>query len=439
LNTLDGGEEDADPLSRWGYSSLVVALRKRLAGNLRRTELEEINWGRLGWAYDELGDATQAIECFQRALDIIASQADNTRDNKKSQGKSFTNMGVAYLTKGEPGRAIGFLERALAIDRELDEKVDEARDLGELGCAYAELGDVATAIQLQQQALDIDRRENAVHEVAADLGNLGEVCAQVGELDQALAYHNEALEIDKGQEEDENYLAEDLNNLGTVYIALGDWDRAAEYFRQAVDIVRKTAARDLIAEFAPNLGYALWLRSRDPDAVGYIQQGLQAARAIGNRIREATCLRALGRIHHVSDQLDAAQRSYEQAIQCNAFPSNFQCFVGLGILRLQQGDVKMAQECFTRGIAICRTLLEKTPRLYEVLYHLAAAQLGIGLVGDALANYRQALGICSAKGILELGLQDLQMLQRLPQIPDGLPDAIAILEAARQGSRHGKG
>jgi tetratricopeptide (TPR) repeat protein len=425
INSLDTEREGADQLTRWGFCTLVVEARTRLVGRLGRSELEELNWGRLGYAYDELGDADRAIDCSQHALDIATQLR-----NRQGQGKWLTNLGVSYLTRGRAADAIGFFTRALEIDRELLSRVDEARDLGGLGCAYAELGDVARAIECHERALAIDVELGVSREVAADLGNLGEACAQVGELARALEYHVEALRIDE-EEEDRNYLAEDCNNLGTVQIALGNWDEAAEQCRRAVDIVRETRARDLLAEFAANYGQVLWLRGATADAVQWIDRGLDVARNIGNGMREATCMRVRGRIDHVEGRLDEAASCYESAVMHDAFPSNFQAALGLGIVAFEKGQMDAAKDHLLRAVDMCEALIAKTPRLYDALYCLATAKLALGREEAALAGYRTGLLVCSAKGVLELVLEDLRLLERASHPPRGVGTVRELLEAAK--------
>jgi tetratricopeptide (TPR) repeat protein len=68
------------------------------------------------------------------------------------------------------------------------------------------------------------------------------------------------------------------------------------------------------------------------------------------------------------------------------------------------------QADLARSITLCQQLLDKAPRLYDVLYHLALAQLGSGQPDEALATYRQALEVCSARGVVQEAIQILQLL-----------------------------
>ncbi|MBC8229777.1 hypothetical protein H8E77_09545 [bacterium] len=102
---------------------------------------------------------------------------------------------------------------------------------------------------------------------------------------------------------------------------------------------------------------------------------------------------------------------------------------------MEEGKTEEAQDDFARGIEFCRELLDKTPRFYDVIYHLGLAQLGIGQSNEALATYQQALEVCSAKGVVQSALQNLQLLKRASQAITGLDEAICRLEGVLEGKK----
>jgi len=102
----------------------------------------------------------------------------------------------------------------------------------------------------------------------------------------------------------------------------------------------------------------------------------------------------------------------------------------MGPLYLEEGKAEETQDYFARGIALCRELLERTPRFYDALYHLALAQLGIGQPDNALATYRKSLEVCSAKGVVQGALQDLCLLRRTAHPVVEVEQAIRLLEEA---------
>ena len=149
--------------------------------------------------------------------------------------------------------------------------------------------------------------------------------------------------------------------------------------------------------------------------------------------RRTQVYHTLGMLNHYQGDLSSAHRYYEDTLASNLPFISFSCAVKLGILCLEEEEIESAQQYLKRGIALCQARLEKTPRLYDVRYHLALAQLAIGKADDALTTYRQALEICSAKGVIESARQDLQSLQRAAQPVEGVERVLLLLEKAGCG------
>jgi tetratricopeptide (TPR) repeat protein len=59
-----------------------------------------------------LGEVEKAIGHYEQALVIAREIGD-----RRGEGSSLANLGVAYASLGETGKAIALLEQALAIGR----------------------------------------------------------------------------------------------------------------------------------------------------------------------------------------------------------------------------------------------------------------------------------------------------------------------------------
>lgn len=82
-------------------------------------------------------------------------------------------------------------------------------------------------------------------------------------------------------------------------------------------------------------------------------------------------------------------------------------------------------DMFEDAASRSRSLLDKTPDLYEPRYALAAALVGqavcdprwaeenerAGLLAPALAEYERALETCAAPGVVRDALQDLELIR----------------------------
>ncbi len=111
---------------------------------------EGVFLSRLGNACCDLGQAGKAIGFHERALEI-----NREIGNKRGEGRDLYNLGVACYTLGQAKKAIGFYERVLEIDREIGDKRNEGDDLGSLGRAYDKLGQSEKARELWREALAV--------------------------------------------------------------------------------------------------------------------------------------------------------------------------------------------------------------------------------------------------------------------------------------------
>jgi tetratricopeptide (TPR) repeat protein len=87
-----------------------------------------------------------ALQSFQQAMTIYRAIGD-----RKSEGYTLANLGVAYDTLGDYPKAIEYELQWLAIARETGERESESKALESLGNAYADLGDMARASAYYQQ------------------------------------------------------------------------------------------------------------------------------------------------------------------------------------------------------------------------------------------------------------------------------------------------
>ncbi len=330
----------------------------------------------------------------------------------------------------------GHARTVIELRQQLEGKLtdtDLARvNVGHLGFVYQDTGRVREAIPCLERALQSARDEDNQGGIGVWLGNLGNAYADLGETRQAIEYYEQVLEIARaiGDRRGEGNC---LGNLGIAYADLGERHQAIRYYKQALAIKREIGDRVGEGKQLDNLG-AAYLRSGEFDsAIGHYTQAARVSEEVGDKENQSYALGGLGAVHHHRVNLADARRCYADALALDMPRTDYSCAVKLGVLCLEEGKAEDAQDYFARGIALCRALLEKTPRLYDALYELALAQLGGGQPDGALVTYRQALEVCAAKGVVQNALQDLRLLGRAVLPVAGLAEAVALLEKATEG------
>jgi len=189
--------------------------------------------------------------------------------------------------------------------------------------------------------------------------------------------------------------------LGNVYVDLDDYEKAQEYYTEA----------------------------------------LRISREIGYRTGQEYSVLGLARIKLATGSLTEAQQLCEEALSSYAEEVDYHIALILGIGHLYQRSAK-APEIIQDAILRCQRLLTQYREWYAPQYVLATALVGqvvcdprwsdpnqrTDLLDPALAEYRRALDITSAPGVVRDALHDLKLI-RAADI-DGLEPAFALLEQA---------
>ena len=369
---------DYNYLFTWGHYTRLVELRERLLGRLADPGLRAANLGKLGLAYHFLGQFKRAIEFYKEALVIVREINDRT-----GEGRHLGNLGRAYRDLGQVGQAIALYEQALEIFRQMGDLWGEGVALSNLGFAYCDLGQVGQAILLYGQALEIFRQMSDRGREGATLGNLGAAYLALGRVEQAIKLYEEALAIAREIGDRHNEVVW-LNNLGGVYRDLGRVEWAIKLHEQALAIARET----------------------------------------GDRWGESYQLLGLGWTLLATGELFKARQYCAEARGLDVPATSFSAALALGIVLLHQ-RAPAAGETFADAAARCQAMLDKTANLYAMRYVLATALVGsavcdprwaeegerAGLLALAVEEYRRALEICAALGVVRDAIRDLEMIR----------------------------
>ena len=178
-------------------------------------------------------DYQQALEAYLEAARL-----------KPGNTKYLNSIGLAYLELANYNKAIGYFEKALALDTGAhgDRHPHIASWLNNLGEAWRELGNYQKAIGYYEKALAIfEKTYGKEHpQVAWVICNLGETFRLLGNYQKAIGYFEKALAIDrKTYGEEHPDVAEVWNNLGVAWDSLGNFQKAIRYYQKALTIYEK--------------------------------------------------------------------------------------------------------------------------------------------------------------------------------------------------------
>jgi tetratricopeptide (TPR) repeat protein len=443
---------DSDYLSLWGHYAQVTGLREKLLEQLIDTGLQATNLGSLGNAYRSLGQVELAVKFYEEALTIVRKI-----DDCWNEGIWLDNLGLAYYLLGQVERAISFYKEALTIAREINNRRAENSSLGHLGQAYRGMGWFEQAIKFYEESLTIAREIGDRREESNWLGNLGYVHRDLGQFDEAIKLYEEALIITReiGDRREEGVW---LSNLARAHYELGQIELASELREEALAIAYELGNRLQEGDNLFSLSIIYRNLGQVERAIKLQKEALTTFRQIGYRLGESYCLVGLGHSLLAIGELAEAQWCFSESLALDMPETAYAAAMVLGIALLHQND-PTAGDTFSDATIRCQAMLSRAAGLHHVHYVLATALVGqavydprwadasqrTALLAPALAEYRRALEITAAPGIVQDAIRDLELIQAAgieglepmfellesteyePDLPEDLPD---ILEEA---------
>jgi CHAT domain-containing protein/Flp pilus assembly protein TadD len=265
-----------EALKIWRLSEIRAVIPQKARSN----EASILN--AIAYTYGNLNENTKALGYLEQALAISRELKDRLQEARILM--TFSMIYGFNLT--EYTKAVGYLEQALAILRE--SKEPKARSLqgltlSALGLFYRPLGEKQKAIDAYNQAQSLYDAENKPKKEAEALSGLAGVYGDLGEGKKEREYLDQALAIHKAN----NDLPEQASTLTFIaynYQNLGETEKALKYHQQALEIYRQT--KDLFeqARTLNNIGLVYSSRGDRPSAEKYIQQGLELQKTIQSQL-----------------------------------------------------------------------------------------------------------------------------------------------------------
>jgi DNA-binding SARP family transcriptional activator/Tfp pilus assembly protein PilF len=231
----------------------------------------------------------------------IALVSATIEGDRRGLGWILYGLGEPYTDLGQHNKAIGYLEEALDIQREIGDRQDEARTLTNLGVNFGMLGKFEESLAYLLQALAILRDAGNRYAEAITLQNIGDTMVRLRRYEEAISYLQQALTFH--QEKGDKYnQASTLNSIAEFHRDLGHYDDAARSYRQALRYCRLSRDRGGEATALQGLGNVL-LRLGHPDTAR--RSWLQAREIFG----------AIGdpRAHDIDARLSLLQTSTGRA------------------------------------------------------------------------------------------------------------------------------
>lgn len=347
----------------------------------------------LDWLKDTLGLGSPAARAvteadtarrsgnWERAVELLRPIAEQRPDD----AGVLYRLGDALYQLNRAGEALPWLERAARLDG------NNAEYQYKLGNALKDLGRPEAAVECYRRALQLEPRH------ARALNNIGTILELQGRTEEALECYRRALQADAG-------LLPACSNLAMLLHRLERFAEAAEAYEHTLRI-----EPDSIANLC-NLGNAYQGLGRYEDAVRCYERALALDPASADahhhssiallnlekfRPAEAAARRAAELVPHraqywanlgdallAQDRLDEALGAYEHGLALNSeLPEMLN---NIGVVHRHTGQLETALRYFERAA-------EVAPSYTLARVNLGTARCALGLVGEAIAGFRETL------------------------------------------------
>ena len=364
--------------------------------------------------YSKLNENTKALGYLEQALAISRELKD-----RLLEARMLFQIGNIYGIKlTEYTKAVGYLEQALAILRESKEpkaRSTQGVTLLLLGVFYQELGEKQKAIDAYNQAQSLYHAENQPKEEAQALSGIGGVYGQFGEPKKEREYLDKALAIYKANN-DLPKQASTLTSIAFNYQKLSETEKALKYHQQALEIYRQT--KDLPQQVLEliNIGFVYGIRGNRPSAEKYIQQALELQKTIQSQLgqnaksqtNQIIILQQIATIYFVlgdtQQQMFYLKQGRIIAHELGRTKDEAKFISSIGDAYYNLGETQKAKDNFTQALKLQRDIKDSQGEA-NTLQSIASIHTKSGEFQQALDKLNEALEISKQKQ--NSGLQGL--------------------------------
>ena len=351
---------------------------------------EATDYGNLGTVFLSVGQYTKAEEYLQKALAIRKEIGD-----KKGEATDYVNLGTVFLSVCQYTKAEEYLQKALVITKNIGDKNGEAAVYGNLGAMFKSVGQYTKAEEYLQKALLIRKQIGNNKGEAEDYGNLGTVFLSVGQYTKAEEYLQNAL-VNRKQIGDKEGEGSAYRNLGALFRSVGQYTKAQEYVQKALVISKEIGDKEGEASAYGNLGTVFQSVGQYTKAEEYLQKALVITKVIGDKNGEATVYGNLGAVFKYVGQYTKAEEYLQEALvirkEIGDKAGEATDYGNLGAVFLSVGQYTKAEEYLKKARVIRKRIGDKVGEATDY-GNLGTVFLSVGQCTKAEEYLQKALVI----------------------------------------------
>ncbi|MBT8185791.1 MAG: tetratricopeptide repeat protein, partial [Eudoraea sp.] len=242
-----------------------------------------------------------------KGLDM-AVQADNI----EFRILNLNMMGVVYRRLDAIKTALDYNQEALELAESIENPSNGIKrsinvSVNSIGNIYQELEQYDRAIVSFERSLGLEEDLGNIRGMAINHQNIGECLEELGKLDEALESYRIALAYDE-EIASNSGIAICKNSIARIYIKQGKPETALDILEPTLVISENTGDKSIISTVMMNLGWALMMQGRFPEAEAQLKAALQMSDQyrLNRNVRENYSLLA---------QLEENRGNYKKALE----------------------------------------------------------------------------------------------------------------------------
>ncbi|MCB0753369.1 MAG: tetratricopeptide repeat protein, partial [Ignavibacteriae bacterium] len=224
----------------------------------------------------EIGRDVKVYDILEKAAEDVDTEL---RNQPEIEAAIRSTLGNTYVNLGEYDKGKPFLEKALAINKNLygEESKEYAESLHNWALYYDWIGEFIIADSLYSKSIKIFRGVlSEPNRIFADaLNNHGIVLMNLSRNEEAEKIYLEALDetMKISKDQDEN-ISITMNNMAVNYMDMGKLDKAEEYYKKSLAIIIRLLGpnRPEAGSTYNNLGRMFLLKNELDSAEVYLQK-----------------------------------------------------------------------------------------------------------------------------------------------------------------------
>ncbi len=253
---------------RGQWSAAEELYGRVLATNQISIDLRTKTLCRLGMVYDSQRQWNSAIAFFKKGLDL----ADGRPECARQFVHLHLNLGSTYRDSNNLPDAKRFLERGIALAKQIRDLSSVADGYNSLGALYLKSNDTPNAIEAFETSLKF-------------LDEAGEKFRR----------------------------AQVFNNLGNAYANAREWQKSEQFFEQSLEIKRQAGDNSGQAMTLNNLVRVHRAQQQNNDAIKASEDAVRLFEEVRDFYNAAVAKRNLARIYRAMENVDLAGKAYEEA------------------------------------------------------------------------------------------------------------------------------